>query len=382
MTTTTRALPVSSKFTLEDQERRKTRLMDILSRGLPTLPNYVLDLNVLLSQTPVELKKVGNVIRTDASLTSQVLRLCNSALFGLRHRVISIEQAAILLGSERLRTLVLTCSVMQFAGKHLPKEQLTLFWEHSFLCALLSERLASHLHYCEKEQAYLGGLLHDIGQLPMWILVVGEAAANRIPPPPDWTDNVALERDYFGMDHCKVGRWMGVSWNYMPSFVDVFQYHHAPSRAQHDPYLVGLIATADRFLITHAEDNARVNVLGNAGPAVPAAVAPRNAALDAAAPRAANPNATRYPKSSVSGHSPRNVAADTFAVKRSPAVDSGQPSPVVDPNLQQLPSFLQECLPALAESEHRTVLNMMETEYLQLVPLVQLGISAATSEDA
>ncbi|MGA2422071.1 MAG: HDOD domain-containing protein, partial [Candidatus Acidiferrum sp.] len=194
--------------------------MDILSRGLPTLPNYVLDLNVLLSQPTVDLKKVGNVIRTDPSLTSQALKLCNSALLGLRHRVISIEQAAILLGTERLRTLVLACSVMQFAGKRLPKAQLARFWYHSFLCALLAERLASHLHYCEKEQAYLGGLLHDIGQLPMWILVIGEQAAQRTAPPLDWVDNIEVEREYFTMDHCKVGRWMGVSWNYMPSFID------------------------------------------------------------------------------------------------------------------------------------------------------------------
>src|SRR5246127_3435042 len=102
--------------------------MTILSQGLPTLPTYVLDLNALLSSASVDLKKVGNVIRTDPSLSAQVLRLCNSALFGLRHRVISIEQAAILLGTERLRTLVLTCSVMQFAGKRLPKAQLTTFW--------------------------------------------------------------------------------------------------------------------------------------------------------------------------------------------------------------------------------------------------------------
>src|SRR5271154_695169 len=249
MTTTTRPASTasSSRTALAEQERRKTSLMDILSRGLPTLPTYVLDLNVLLGQSPVELRKVGNIIRTDPSLTAQVLRLCNSALFGLRHRVISIEQAAILLGTERLRTLVLTCSVMQFAGKRLPKAQLTVFWHHSFLCALLSERLAGYLHYCEKEQAYLGGLLHDIGQLPMWILVIGEQAAQRTAPPLDWVDNLQIEREYFSMDHCKVGRWMGVSWNYMPSFIDVFQYHHAPARAQPDPYLVGIVAAAGQF---------------------------------------------------------------------------------------------------------------------------------------
>lgn len=377
MTTTTRppspASASSSKFALAEQERRKTRLMDILSRGLPTLPNYVLDLNVLLSQSPVELRKVGNIIRTDPSLSSQVLRLCNSALFGLRHRVIGIEQAAILLGTERLRTLVLSCSVMQFAGKHLPKEQLNRFWHHSFLCALLSERLASHLHYCEKEQAYLGGLLHDIGLLPMWILVLAEEAANRTPPPPGWTDNIAMELDYFGMDHCKVGRWMGVSWNYMPSFVDVFQYHHAPERAKHDPYLVGLVATADQFLISHAQE--------------PAPAPARGAERTTVVPASAASSAPVFPPP----HAPASEPHLGVPVMERHAV--GSPAPVLGPPRpafkmsstlqvsQDLPAFFQKCLPALAESEHLAIFDMMQTEYLQLVPLVQLGMSIAAGDD-
>src|SRR5579885_105886 len=213
----------SSPFAEEALERRKKRLMAILSQGLPTLPHYVLDLTALLNKQAVDLKKVGNVIRTYPSLSAQVLRLCNSALFGLRRRVLSIEQAAILLGTERLRTLVLTCSVMQFAGKYLPKDQLMGFWQHSFLSALLSERIARQVDYFEKEQAYLGGLLHDIGQLPMWMLVAEEAAKGREGPRAGWVDNPELERDYFCMDHCKTGRHMAVAWNFMPSFIDVFE---------------------------------------------------------------------------------------------------------------------------------------------------------------
>src|ERR1700737_960147 len=199
---------------LEEIDKRKQRLLGVLSQGLPTLPSYVLDLNALLSNPSVDLKKVGAVIRTAPSLSAEVLRLCNSALFGLRRRVISIEQAAVMLGTERLRTLVLACSVMQFAGKRLNGPQMGAFWQHSFLCALLSERVARQVDYFEKEQAYLAGLLHDIGQLPLWFLVVEEEAKKRPLPPADWSDNVAVERDYFGMDHCKVGRSMAVAWNF------------------------------------------------------------------------------------------------------------------------------------------------------------------------
>ena len=89
----------SSILSLEETDKRKKRLLAVISKGLPTLPNYVLDLNALLGSASVDLKKVGAVIRTDPSLSAQVLRLCNSALFGLRRRVISIEQAAVMLKS-------------------------------------------------------------------------------------------------------------------------------------------------------------------------------------------------------------------------------------------------------------------------------------------
>jgi len=303
---------------LAEQERRKKRLTGILSQDLPTLPNYVMDLNALLSSPTVDLKKVGKVIRTDPSLSAQVLRLCNSALFGLRRRVLSIEQAAILLGTERLRTLVLTCSLMQFAGKRVPSALMVSFWQHSFLTALLSERIARQVDYFEKEQAYLCGLLHDIGQLPLSILVLEEEAKKRRLPPENWLDNVLLEREYFGMDHCKVGRWMAVAWNFMPSYVDVFEHHHAPERAEHDPYLVGIIAAADQFLITQTAD-----------------ISP----LSAESP------------------SPQVSAPDSASLEL------------------EGPTFLEACLPQIPEPDRQAVLEMLQTEYIHLLPLVQIGLS-------
>jgi len=323
--------PPSHKSPVEAErhERRKKRLMAILSKGLPTLPSYLLDLNVLLSQPTVDLKKVAKVIRTDPSLTVQVLRLCNSALFGLRRRVLSIEQAAVLLGTERLRTLVLTCAVMQFAGKHVPVKSLLGFWQHSFLSALLCERVARVVEYPETEQAYLGGLLHDIGQLPLWMLVMEESKRQKPLPPDNWPDNLAVEREYFGMDHGKVGRWMAVAWNFMPSFMDVFEHHHEPDHAQHDPYLVGLVSAVDQFLLTLEVPEVE---LGNEG----------------------GPGAL-------------------------PEMPVPPPEPVSTAEEREVPVFLVQCFPSLADSERAQVLEVLETEYIHVLPLVQLGLSAVTS---
>ena len=174
-------------------------------------------------------------------------------MFGLRTRVISIEQATILIGTERLRSLAMTCSLVDYSGHGLPRDQVMNFWQHSFLAALLSEYLAKLTDYCEKEQAYIAGLLHDIGQLPQWMLAVEERAERKTMPPIDWPDNTLVERDHFGMDHCKIGSCMAVTWNFMPSFIDVLSYHHDPREAQHDPSLVEIIATIEHFLLTRGK---------------------------------------------------------------------------------------------------------------------------------
>jgi len=297
---------------LEEQQRRKAEVMKILSEGLPTLPSYVLDLNALLSSPQVDLKKVGNVIRTDPSLSAQVIRMCNSALFGLRRRVMSIEQAAVLLGIQRLRTLVLSCSVMDCTGMNLPQATVNAFWQHSFLAALLSEKVARQVDYFEKEQAYLGGLLHDIGQLPLLTVSLNEAARHRTAPPEGWQDNPELEIEYFGMSHCEAGRWMGVAWNFMPSFIDVFDFHHAPEGAQHDPYLVGIVSAADQFLARQAAARAQAG----------------------------------------SEQEEKGAVEDI--------------------------SFLEVCLPQLSEGGRGALLEMLNNEYVHLLPLVELGLAVSS----
>ena len=130
-----------------EPQRRRQRLEAIIDHGLPPFPNTVLELTAILSSASVDVKRAGKVIRADPSLSAQVLRLCNSPMFGLRSRVISIEQATILIGTERLRSIAMTCSLVDYSGCGLPRDQVMNFWQHSFLAALLSEYLAKLTEY-------------------------------------------------------------------------------------------------------------------------------------------------------------------------------------------------------------------------------------------
>jgi len=234
-------------MSLGQQNHRKNRLASLLNEGLPALPTYVLELNTLLSSSSVDLKRVGKIIRNDPSLSAHVLRMCNSALFNLRRRVLSIEEAAVLMGAERLRTLVLTSSILDFAGKKISREEIQGFWSHSFMTGMLSQRIAQWMEYAEPEQAYLGGLLHDIGVLPLLMVAGEEHSSKGDMTSGPWGGSLEIEKEYFGLNHCEIGSSIGQSWNFFPSFIDVFENHHHPEKSSHDPYLVRTIAAADRF---------------------------------------------------------------------------------------------------------------------------------------
>jgi putative nucleotidyltransferase with HDIG domain len=250
-------MPIQTQPSLHSQATlpqitREQRLQVIVRKGLPPFRQTALELTKVLGGDSPDLKKAGKLISTDPTLSSQVLRMCNSPLLGLHSRVISIDHAATLLGPERLRNLALTSSVADFACKILPASQIDTFWEHSFLTAMLSQHLAERWQYFEKYQAYIAGLLHDIGQIPEWMLLTEDLGTGEAPPS-NWMDTPSVEQDFFGTDHCKLGENMARSWGLMPSFLDVLENHHTPDLAQRDSVLVRIIATADSFLDTNNE---------------------------------------------------------------------------------------------------------------------------------
>lgn len=256
-----------------EQLRRKNRLTAILANGLPPFEHTVMQLNAVLNNPNADIKKAAQPIRTDPALSGQLLRMCNSPLFARRSRVVSLEQAAIMLGADRLRSLAVTSSLVGFAGKGLPKEEIASFWKHGFFAAMLSKYLGKYVGYAEPEQAYIGGLLHDVGQVPQWMLVTEDKTKDREVPPEGWFDNPAVQRRYFGIDHCELGSQMGKVWDLMPSFIDVLRKHHEPSEARHDPALVQIVGGVEHFLLMKQEAE-RASAEGSDGQPQPREIPP------------------------------------------------------------------------------------------------------------
>jgi putative nucleotidyltransferase with HDIG domain len=240
---------VSRAVGKDELVHRNSRLLKIIENGLPPFQHTVLELLEILNDPNADFKKAAKPIYMDPTLSAQVLRMCNSPLFGRRSRVITIEQAVSLLGSDRLRSMAMTSTLVGFVGQGLPQDQINAFWKHSFFCGMLAKHLARLTGYTEVEQAYIAGLLHDIGQVPQWILIAEEKAKHGSDLLEISFDNPGMEQSSLGITHCKLGERMATNWGLMPSFVDVILNHHSPADAQHDPYLVDLVSRVEEFLL-------------------------------------------------------------------------------------------------------------------------------------
>ncbi|HIJ54794.1 MAG TPA: HDOD domain-containing protein [Deltaproteobacteria bacterium] len=199
------------------------------SKNLPSLPQVLVKLIEACNSDKTTLKELSQITAKDPSLASKVLRLVNSPYMGLRDPVTSLEKAVLYLGADTIKNMAISASVLQVfsqtkSGAHF---NLSQFWWHSLLCALISRRLAKLTDYKHPEEAFLSGLLHDIAKLIFWIhfpkeygLLLSESGVN--------SEQLIAGEVRLGASHAEVGAWLTRRWNLDPLMADAVHYHHEP----------------------------------------------------------------------------------------------------------------------------------------------------------
>jgi putative nucleotidyltransferase with HDIG domain len=204
-----------------------------LIRQLPTIPQAVLELQKLLSQPNVSIADVDRVIRTDPALTGNILRLANSAAFGLSRKVADIPQAVTLMGFKVLGNLAHTAAFSKAIPPEFPGYRLTAaqFLRHSFVVGVLSESLASALGVAANRPFFTAGLLHDIGKLVLGTFVAThDQDLSRLLDSQELTF-VQVEREILGVDHGQVAAWVGEQWQLPAELISAAELHHRPDEA-------------------------------------------------------------------------------------------------------------------------------------------------------
>ncbi len=194
-------------------------------------------------------------IRQDQVISARVLKLCNSAFFGLRTKMESIDRALVLVGEKRFLQLIISLSLKDFfpqaeQGYSLSKGGL---YKHALGTAVYAETLAQFTKKVSADVAYTGGLLHDIGKalLGQYITPAYPFFYQRIQV--DGAELIAVERDAFGVSHTEIGAQLAEHWSLPESLVDTIGYHHQPEQATANPELTHLVYLTDlimsRFLM-------------------------------------------------------------------------------------------------------------------------------------
>jgi len=216
--------------------------------SLPTLPTAVAQLSRLIASPTASAKDFEAVIKPDPSLTANLLRLANSAYFGLRREVTSVKQAITLLGNKRVFEIAASAGFSKIIPANLPgyRIQSADFWLHSIAVAVLSERLAAELRVKAPGLLFTAGLLHDLGKLAIGSFLEEEESAllDRLS-----NEDVAFstaEKELLGTDHCEVGAELGQQWDLPDAVIWTARWHHQPSEAgDSDSVLVDLVHLAD-----------------------------------------------------------------------------------------------------------------------------------------
>ena len=193
--------------------------------NLPPFPPVASQVITLTSSELVSFQEVADVLKSDAALTAEVLRLANSPLVApTRYAVSSVLPALNLIGLKRLVGLVMTLSLSKFLKRAGTSPLIRRSWRHNLACGLAARETAEAFRE-EPDEAYNAGLFHDLGRIA-FLVMDAHRYESLVATEGDIRE---LERDRFGIDHCQAGALILANWRLPKVFADVARYHHEPT---------------------------------------------------------------------------------------------------------------------------------------------------------
>ena len=218
--------------------------------GLLSLPSVSLNLQKALIDPKCTQSTVADLINKDPNLSSRLLKLINSSLFGLPFKVESIYQAITIIGSKQVSMLVLGLTFRSMFRQIAPASMdIKQFWKHCMACAVAARTMGAGMGGVNPERLFLAGLLHDIG----WLILMNKfpiqmARVQKMTRQGEITRQVA-ESQVFGMDHAKFGATIIAKWKFSLILENTIRYHHEPAHSLN--FLeTGILHTAD--ILVHA----------------------------------------------------------------------------------------------------------------------------------
>ena len=239
---------VGTEFKLQVPNPLKDQLLN-LSEELSTPPYILTCILEFTSELNSDVDYIVDILSTQPVIVSRILKVANSAFYGLSRTVSSVNQAILFLGMQAVRNLVVTDSIQNIYQKKGPHHQYyNKLWKHSLATAIFSRMLAVKQPFTfNPEDAYITGLLHDMGKLALL-----EHYSNRyIKTLQDNTSNgqylLQREEQTFGFAHPLVGAAIADNWLFPEGIIETIASNH--HQASQDS-IKGLVSSANIFVTT------------------------------------------------------------------------------------------------------------------------------------
>lgn len=197
---------------------------------IPAFPATIQKVIELLSDEDYAVNDLVHVIKYDQAITANILKISNSAYFGARQKIKTIQDAVIYLGQQQLIRAVQTAGISKYfkkGGKGYVKQSKDL-WEHSVAVALMSQILSRKVRSCEDPVLYTAALLHDVGKIILgeYVHESFEQIMGRVRMLK--CSFLEAEEAVIGINHAELGGRIADRWNFPPEIRSAIAYHHRP----------------------------------------------------------------------------------------------------------------------------------------------------------
>ncbi len=233
-----------------DSKRLEIKILLKKIEDLPTLPAIALQILDGIAEE-IEQKKICRLIENDPALVASILKYANSAQFGFRREIKTLEHALVVIGEATLFSLVLAlklhdCFPEQDNGRNESQKRL---WQHSLASAVAAEMIASRVFPDLRREAFTAALLHDIGKIFICSRFNDEFRRIEQELLSSSRPALAVEHSCLGADHSLIGKWLAEHWRLPGGLTEViWLHHHAPAdlaELKSDSRLINLVKLAD-----------------------------------------------------------------------------------------------------------------------------------------
>ncbi|MEM8738979.1 MAG: GGDEF domain-containing protein [Planctomycetota bacterium] len=229
------------------------------SPRLPSLPTIALEVIELVQQKNVDIKQIADTIKMDPALSSKILKTVNSSFYGQAYSISTISHALVVLGLNSVKTLALGFSLVNNLADQGGEgfDHLT-YWKRSLFSATAAKTLAQKSGVVQQEEAFLGGLLQDLGMLTMNQTLGNEYNTLVTRAGEQHGQLLELEQEELDLTHPEIGAKLAESWSLPTLLSSSIRFHHDPSRAKLDVRsVVQCVAlgnlVADVFMLPESE---------------------------------------------------------------------------------------------------------------------------------